>query len=64
MKMNPESLIETAQLSGVAIDPEAAQRIARAMGPAIETFAPTAATLPFDCEPSGFRVAQQSRGTT
>lgn len=53
-----ETIIAMAQLSGVTIDAESAQRILRSIGPMIDGFAPTAKTLPLDCEPSGFRVAQ------
>lgn len=62
MKTNPETAIEMARLSGVAIDMETALRVLRFVGPAIETFAPMAVTLPLDCEPAGFIVAQKFAG--
>jgi hypothetical protein len=55
----PEAVLEMARVAGVAIDATTAQRIVRAIGPGLDGFAPTAAALPFDCEPSGFRLAQK-----
>ena len=47
-----------AKVVGVAIDNEAATRIANGIGPAFDGFAPIAGTLPFDLEPASFVVAQ------
>ncbi len=58
--LTPETIIAMARLSGVTIDADTAQRILRSIGPALEGFAPIALALPLDCEPSNFRLAQQS----
>jgi hypothetical protein len=47
-----------ADVVGVTIDNDVATRVANAMGPAFDGFAPIAGTLPFDLEPASFVVAQ------
>ena len=47
-----------AEVTGVSVDAEVAARIAHAIGPAFEGFAPVAGTLPFDLEPASFLLVQ------
>lgn len=47
-----------ATVAGVPVDAEVAARIAGSIGPAFESFAAIAGTLPFDLEPASFAVAQ------
>ena len=49
-----------ADVAGVPVDNDVAARIANAVGPAFEGFAPVAGTLPFDLEPATFLLAQAS----
>ena len=50
-----------AEVSGVPISTEVAERVANSMGPAFEGFAPVAGTLPFDLEPATFRLVQAAK---
>jgi hypothetical protein len=52
-----------ADVAGVGIDNEVATRVANAIGPAFDGFAPIAGTLPFDLEPASFVVAQAMKVT-
>ncbi len=47
-----------ADVAGVPVDANVAERIANSIGPAFEGFAAIAGTLPFDLEPAGFLLAQ------
>ena len=47
-----------ADVAGIAVDDEAAARIAGSIGPAFEGFAAIAGTLPFDLEPALYPIAQ------
>ena len=47
-----------ADLAGIPVDSEAAQRIAESVGPAFRGFAPVAGTVPFDIEPASFLLVQ------
>jgi len=47
-----------ADVAGVPVEPEVANRIAGSIGPAFEGFAAIAGTLPFDLEPASFLLAQ------
>jgi len=47
-----------ADVAGVPIEATVAERIANSIGPAFESFAPIAGTLPFDLEPASFLLAQ------
>ena len=49
-----------ADIAGVAVSNEVAERIANSIGPAFEGFAAVAGTLPFDLEPATFVVVQQA----
>ena len=53
-----------ADVAGVAVSNEVAERIANSIGPAFEGFAAVAGTLPFDLEPATFIVVQQAAKMT
>ncbi|HET7123040.1 MAG TPA: hypothetical protein VFI51_02915 [Bradyrhizobium sp.] len=53
-----------ADVGGVPVSLEVAERIANSIGPAFEGFAAVAGTLPFDLEPATFIVVQQAAKTT
>jgi hypothetical protein len=50
-----------ADVAGIAVDAEAATRIANSIGPAFEGFAALAGTLPFDLEPATFLLVQSAK---
>ncbi len=52
-----------ADIAGVPVSSEVAERIANSIGPAFEGFAAVAGTLPFDLEPATFIVVQQAAKT-
>jgi hypothetical protein len=47
-----------ADVVGIAVDANVAERISNSIGPAFEGFAAIAGTLPFDLEPASFLLAQ------
>jgi hypothetical protein len=47
-----------AEVTGVPVSAEEAERIANSIGPAFEGFAAVAGTLPFDLEPATFLLVQ------
>lgn len=47
-----------ANVAGVPVSDEVAERIAQSIGPAFDGFVPVAGSLSFDLEPSAFLVAQ------
>ena len=49
-----------ADIAGVPVSNEVAERIANSIGPAFEGFAAVAGTLPFDLEPATFILVQQA----
>ena len=53
----------SADIAGVPVSSEVAERIANSIGPAFEGFAAVAGTLPFDLEPATFIVVQQAAKT-
>ena len=53
-----------ADIAGVPVSSEVAERIANSIGPAFEGFAAVAGTLPFDLEPATFILVQQAVSTT
>lgn len=53
---DPSAILAMSKVAGVPIDQPTADRIARAIGPAFEGFAPGA--LAFDLEPSTFVAVQ------
>jgi hypothetical protein len=54
----------TAEAAGVPVDEATASRIANAIGPAFDGFAPISGTLPFDLEPALYLLAQTARAST
>ncbi|HEX2019323.1 MAG TPA: hypothetical protein VGO17_10335 [Aurantimonas sp.] len=59
-KLTGETVAAMAALAGQTLEPGSADRIARAIGPALTGFAPMEGNLPFAAEPAGFVVAQRS----
>jgi hypothetical protein len=47
-----------AEVAGVPVDMDLAERIVSSIGPAFEGFAALSGTLPFDLEPASFLLAQ------
>jgi hypothetical protein len=47
-----------AEVAGVPVSAEVAERVANSVGPLFESFAAVAGTLPFDLEPATFVVVQ------
>jgi hypothetical protein len=54
----PREIKAIADVAGVPVSADVAERIARSIGPAFENFAAVAGSLPFDLEPAGFVVVQ------
>ena len=50
-----------ADVAGIPVSAEVAERIANSIGPAFEGFAPVAGTLPFDLEPATFQFVQATK---
>jgi hypothetical protein len=50
----------TADIAGVPVGNEVAERIANSIGPAFEGFAAVAGTLPFDLEPATYILVQRA----
>jgi hypothetical protein len=51
-----------AKVAGLPVTGDVAIRIADSIGPAFDTFAPLAGTLPFDLEPAIFVAVQLGNG--
>ena len=60
-KPGPKEAKVLAEVAGVPVNAEAAERIANSIGPAFEGFAPISGTLPFDLEPASFLLAQTAK---
>jgi hypothetical protein len=60
-KPGPKEVTAITATAGVPVDKEAAERIARSIGPAFDGFAPIAGTLPFDLEPASYLLAQKAK---
>ena len=60
-KPDAKQIKAMAELAGLPVSAEVAERIATSIGPAFEGFAPVAGTLPFDLEPATFLVAQAAK---
>lgn len=58
---NPKQVKAMADVTGVAVSAEQAERIANSIGPAFEGFAAIAGTLPFDLEPATFLLVQAGK---
>jgi len=50
-----------ADVAGIPVDADVAARVANSIGPAFDSFAAIAGTLPFDLEPSTFVVVQTAK---
>jgi hypothetical protein len=50
-----------ADVAGLSVTAETAERIGNSIGPAFDGFAAIAGTLPFDLEPAGFVLAQTAK---
>jgi hypothetical protein len=57
-KPSAKEIKAIADVAGVPVEPEVANRIAGSIGPAFEGFSAIAGTLPFDLEPASFLLAQ------
>jgi hypothetical protein len=57
-KPSAKEIKAVADVIGIAVDANVAERIANSIGPAFEGFAAIAGTLPFDIEPASFLLAQ------
>ena len=55
---SPKEIRAIADVAGVPVNAETAERIGNSIGPAFDGFAPIAGTLPFDLEPASFVLAQ------
>ena len=60
-KPDAKQIKAMADVAGLPVTTEVAERIATSIGPAFEGFAPVAGTLPFDLEPATFLVAQAAK---
>jgi hypothetical protein len=54
----PKEIKAIADVAGVPVSADVAERVANSIGPAFEGFAAVAGTLPFDLEPASFVVVQ------
>jgi hypothetical protein len=54
----PKEIKAVAEVAGVPVSADVSERVANSMGPAFESFAAVAVTLPFDLEPANFVVVQ------
>ena len=57
---HPKEIKVIAQVAGVPVSVETAERIGNSIGPAFDGFAAISGTLPFDLEPASFVLAQIS----
>jgi hypothetical protein len=55
---SPKEIRAIADVAGVPVSAETAERIGNSIGPAFDGFAPIGGTLPFDLEPASFVLAQ------
>ena len=53
-----KDLKAAADVAGVSVESDVAERMANSIGPAFEGFAAISGTLPFDLEPASFLLAQ------
>ena len=58
---SPQKIKAMAEVAGVPVSGEVAERIANSMGPAFEGFAAIAGTMPFDLEPALYPLAQTQK---
>lgn len=57
----PRHVTAMAEASGLPVTPETANRIVRAISPALTVFATVSGTLPFEAEPAYFIAAQKGQ---
>src|SRR5580704_1700045 len=57
----PREIKAIADVAGVPVGADVADRVANSIGPAFEGFAAVAGTLPFDLEPASFVVVQTAK---
>ena len=60
-KPDAKQIEAMADVAGMPVSTEVAERIANSIGPAFEGFAPVAGTLPFDLEPATFQLTQTTK---
>jgi len=60
-KPSPKQIIAMADVAGVPINAEVAERVSNSIGPAFEGFAAIAGTLPFDLEPASYLLMQTAQ---
>jgi hypothetical protein len=60
-KPNPKEIKAMADVAGVPVDAEVAERVSNSIGPAFEGFAAIAGTLPFDLEPATYLLMQTAK---
>ena len=60
-KPDPKQIKAMADVAGIPVSAEVAERIANSIGPAFEGFAPIAGTLPLDLEPTTFQLTQVTK---
>ena len=58
---SPKQIKVMADVAGIPVSAETAERIGNSIGPAMEGFEPIAGTLPFDLEPASFVLAQTAK---
>ena len=58
---SPKEIKAIADVAGVPVSAETAERIGNSIGPAFDGFAPISGTLPFDLEPASFVLAQTAK---
>ena len=58
---SPKEIKVIADVAGVPVTAETAERIGNSIGPAFDGFAPISGTLPFDLEPASFVLAQTAK---
>ena len=63
-KPDAKQIKAMADVAGIPVSAEVAERIANSIGPAFEGFAPVAGTLPFDLEPASFLLVQAAKVTS
>ena len=59
----PKQVKAMADVAGVPVSDEEAERVANSIGPAFEGFAAVAGTLPFDLEPATFLQVQAGKSS-
>ena len=62
-KPSPKEIKAIADVAGISVDAEVAERVSNSIGPAFEGFAAIAGTLPFDLEPASYLLAQTAKVT-